>query len=98
MGGATNSNLILHRDLVVIGTRFDEWPVEVVTVKCHKNARLCLADVVKELFKQTSFIFFIKYGKLANIIVRFRSVLKVLNISSNDFSVGNQETLPVDNV
>ena len=90
---AENANLVLDLDLELFSAPLNEGPVKVVAIVSSENSGLCLQDVVKEASEKASLVRLVEHSENADIILRFRRVLKVLYILAHNLAVCDQEAL-----
>jgi hypothetical protein len=93
-----NTNFLFEPQVILLASFINEWPIEEVTIVSHKYKWLHFSNMIKEFFKESFFVCFIKNGELAYIIFGFWGILKILNISSYNLPISNQETFPINNI
>ena len=96
--GNVNSDLLLHLESVNFSPILDEWPIEKVSVESCEYEWFSFSDMFEKLDEQCLLIRLIEHSEHSYIKLRFWTVLKVLNVSPNDLSIGYQETFAINNV
>lgn len=94
-----NTALFFHLDLVDLSSVLDERPIEIVAIECDEDERLGLSNVLEESYEQSFFVWLIEYFEEAiDAVLGLGAILKVLDILTDDLSVGDQEAFTVNDV
>ena len=97
--GVVDAALFFHLDLIDLSSVLNERPIEVVAIECDEDERLCLSDVLEESYEQSFFIRLIEYFEEAvDAVLGLWAVLEVLDILTDDLSVGDQEAFTINDV
>ena len=98
LGRRKDSDLIVNLDTVVLSSTLDERPIEAVTIISGENCGLRLDDVIEEAHEQGFLVWLVEDCEQANVILGLRSIFEVSNVFADDFSVGDEEALTVNDV